>query len=166
MKNKLAIVFLLIVGLSQMIGDILQIPTLKGIAAATGASPAPKVFTAHNGFETYSSHFYLDWDDENGIRQSLLLTPQVYNGVKGPYNRRNTYGAAFSYAPVLYENPLTRPMFENVVQYALCGKSSILQELGINKVITSPMYLRLKPRQKLPDDNKWNLQHEVKCNGK
>ena len=166
MKNKLAITFLLIVGLSQIIGDILHIPAIKGIAAATGASPAPKVFTAHKGFETYSSHFYLDWNDENGIKQSLLLTPQVYNGVKGPYNRRNAYGAAFSYAPVLYDNPLTKPMFESVLRYALCGKSSILHELGVNKISTSPIYVRLEPRQTLPESNKWKLQHEVICNGK
>ena len=166
MKNKLALTFLLIVGLSQMVGDILHLPALKGIGAATGASPAPKVFTAHQGFETYSSNFYLDWDDENGIRQSLFLTPQVYNGVKGPYNRRNAYGAAFSYTPVLYENTLTRPMFESVVQHALCGKSSILHELGMKKILPLLMYVRLEPRQKLPEGNKWKLQHEVICNGK
>ncbi len=37
---------LLTLGLAQMAGDVLGIRALKGIAAATAASPAPKVFSA------------------------------------------------------------------------------------------------------------------------
>lgn len=164
MKSKLVLAFLLIVGLSQMLGDILEIPVLKAIGAATSSSPAPKVFTAHKGFETYSSLFYLDWTDQNDIKHSLLLTPEAYKGVEGPYNRRNAYGAAFSYAPVLYSNSKTIPMFESVMQYVFCGKSSILNELGINKNNAYPAYLRLDPRQQLPKDHIWKLQYEVICN--
>ena len=37
-----AALFLLIVGLLQMTGDLFRLPALKAVAAATGASPAPE----------------------------------------------------------------------------------------------------------------------------
>src|ERR1700733_2160100 len=60
-----ASVFLLVIGLLQMTGDLLRVPQLKGLAAATGASPAPKVFSSVQGLETFSSDFYVAWKDRN-----------------------------------------------------------------------------------------------------
>ena len=48
---------LIAVGCLQMVGDLTDIRAIKAVGAATGSSPAPKVFTAHKGFETYSSQF-------------------------------------------------------------------------------------------------------------
>jgi hypothetical protein len=143
----------------------LELPVLKAVAMATGASPAPKVFTAHKGFETYSSRFYIEWTDKGNKGHSLFLTPGVYSQIKGPYNRRNAYGAAISYGPVLSSDPKTKPMFESIVQYAFCGKAPILSELGIDKnSISGNIKIRLDPRQKLPDDHQWALTYEVLCN--
>ena len=112
---------MIVVGTTQMAGHVLGIPTLTALGAATGASPAPKVFTAHKGFETYSSKFHISWSDKNGAHHELHLTPSVYSNVRGPYNRHNAYGAALSYAPVLQSNSLTKPMHESVLRYTFCG---------------------------------------------
>jgi len=125
---------LLAVGLSQMVFDVLGLTTLKGLAAATMLAPAPKVFSAVRGFETYSTAFYLELGNE-----SVRLTPELYSRVQGPYNRRNVYGAALSYGPVLPE-ALRTP----VMRFALCGEAPLLAELGLQN--TGPVAVRFEPR--------------------
>jgi hypothetical protein len=140
-------VFLLTLGLLQMSGDLLRVPVLKGIGAATGASPAPKVFSSVQGLETFSSEFYVEWTDRTGVAHSLKLTPEVYAHIKGPYNRRNVFGAALAYAPILQGDPRTREMFESVIRYALCGQAPLLQEIGIDPNQFSGLpRIRLVPR--------------------
>ena len=56
--KQAAIPILLTVGLLQMTGDLLKIDWLKGFGAATVASPAPKVFSAVRGLETFSTRFF------------------------------------------------------------------------------------------------------------
>jgi hypothetical protein len=75
---------LLLVGLLQMTGDVLGLSALRGIGAATVASPAPKVFSAARGLETYSSRFFLEWTDREGAVRSLALTPEIYGRLAGP----------------------------------------------------------------------------------
>jgi hypothetical protein len=137
-------IFLLAIGLLQMTGDVLHLPALKAVAAATGASPAPKVFSTVQGLETFSSDFYVEWEDRNGVPHSLKLSPKVYSRIRGPYNRRNVFGAALSYAPVLDKDPRTRPMYASVVRYALCGEAPLLRELGIETAnLSAPPSIRL-----------------------
>jgi len=144
--NKTALV-LLAVGLLQMTGDIFDLPALKGIGAATVASPAPKVFSAVRGLETFSTRFFLEWTDRSGVAHSLPLTPEVYAQLAGPYNRRNVYGAALAYGPVLLTDPRTKPMFQALISYALCGEAPLLKELGINPAdIDGRAHVRLDPR--------------------
>ncbi len=132
MKPELAAALLLIVGSAQMVGAVTGIAPLQGLAAATGASPAPKVFSAHRGLETYSTDFVLGWTDHGGVEHELSLTPDVYSRLRGPYNRRNVYGAVLSYGPVLQANPTTRPMFESVARAALCDGAPLLVEIGVD----------------------------------
>ena len=157
---------LISVGCVQMVGDVLRILPLKAFGAATGASPAPKVFTAQDGFETYANRFFLEWRDAAGSKQSLELTPATYSGIGGPYNRRNVYGAVFSYAPVLDANPLTRPMFRTVLNRGLCGSPSVLTEVGVaaDAMKHGPLLIRLEPRRRY-DDARHALSHEVRCDG-
>src|SRR4030095_12354867 len=107
--NKAEII-LLIVGFLQMTGDVLGLSALKGIGAATVASPAPKVFSAARELETYSSRFFLEWTDRQGQAHSVALTSEIYSRLAGPYNRRNVYGAALAYGPVLSTDPRTQSM--------------------------------------------------------
>ena len=167
MKIKSIAVMTLLVGLgsAQMLGDLIANPTLKGFGLATHVSPAPKVFTAQEGFETFSSQFFLRWQDTDATYHELELTQETYQGIKGPYNRRNVYGAAVSYSPVLSRNPKTKTMFNGVSQYAFCGDAPLLQELGINpKTVRYPLVLELKPRDTDSQAEQWQLSYQVNCN--
>jgi hypothetical protein len=140
-------VLLLVVGLLQMAGDILHLPSLKALGLATAASPAPKVFSAVQGLETYSTRFYIDWTDANQQAHSTEITPELNSRIRGPYNRRNVYGAVLAYGPILVSNPQSRTMFEAVARYALCGKAPLLGELGIDPAnISGTVHIRLEPR--------------------
>jgi hypothetical protein len=99
MNHKLAAAALVAVGTAQMAGDLTGLTILKALGAATHASPAPKVFTSQRGLETFSAKFYVEWRDAAGESRSLQLTPQTYRALKGPYNRRNPYGATIAFAP-------------------------------------------------------------------
>jgi hypothetical protein len=125
------VIALLAVGLLQMTADMLQLRALKGVAAATAASPAPKVFSSVHGLETYSSRFFVEWTDKSGMFHSIKISPENTGGLRGPYNRRNVYGAVLAYGPVLQSDPSVRPMFESISRYALCGDAPLLRELGI-----------------------------------
>jgi hypothetical protein len=145
---KKAAVFLVALGLLQMTGDLLERyisepvgRAIKGVAAATTASPAPKVFSSVKGLETYSTRFSLEWTDRTGVGHSLRITPELYARLRGPYNRRNVYGAALAYGPVLPES-----LREPVMHYALCGDAPLLRELGIEPSdIIGPVRVRYEP---------------------
>lgn len=151
-------------GCLQMLGDLSGVTPLKALGAASHASPAPRVFTAHQGFETFSSRFFLEWTDAQGRPQQLELTPATYGRLAGPYNRRNAYGAALSYGPVLASNPATRPMFEAVSRHALCGDAPLLRELGIAASgIHSAVSVRLQPREAGSAHGGWPLAFTPDC---
>jgi len=154
MRNAAA-ALLIGLGLLQMIGDVLHLPAVKGIAAATTASPAPKVFSAVRGLETFSTRHTIEWTDRQGEAHSLRLTPEVGARLRGPYNRRNVYGAVLAYGPVLKTEPRTEPMFDAVTRYAFCGDAPLLRELGIDPdQLRGPVRVRYEPR---PDSDLGDL---------
>ncbi|QDG52302.1 hypothetical protein FIV42_16620 [Persicimonas caeni] len=141
---------LLVLGLAQMVGALLGIGPLKGLAAATVASPAPKVFSAAKGLETYSTEFFLEWRSVDGEEHVMALTPQVYPKLQGPYNRRNIYGAILAFGPVLYTEAPARPMFDAASEFALCGEAPVLRELGIDPAtVDGGVSVRYVPRDGL-----------------
>lgn len=144
--TRIAASLLLALGLAQIAGELAGIPALRAIAAATTASPLPKVFSAVRGLETYSTRFSVEWIDRSGAAHSLELTPESYKPLRGPYNRRNAFGAVVAYGPILSMDARTRPMFERVAAYALCGDAPLLRELGVDpKSLASPASIRLEP---------------------
>jgi hypothetical protein len=155
---------LIVVGSVQMIGDLSGNAEIKAAGALTHASPAPKVFTSQNGFETFSSRFFIDWTDTRGQQHTFELTPKSYRGLQGPYNRRNAYGAALSYGPVLAAIPRARPMLESVVRHSFCGNAPLLAELGIpgNEIIY-PLHVRLEPRDQASRAPQWQTDFPVQC---
>lgn len=166
MKSTLAAAALVAVGTLQMIGDVANVPAIRIVGAVTHASPAPKVFTAQSGFETFSSRFYIDWQDTLGVTHTVELTPREYRAVEGPYNRRNAYGAALSYAPVLVANPQTRAMQSSVVRYAFCGDAPLLREIGIRpEAVSGPLRVRLEPRDEKSRAPRWQTQFSITCTG-
>jgi hypothetical protein len=146
MRNAAAMA-LIVLGLLGMAGDLLRLPALKGLAAVTMASPAPKVFSSIQGLETYSTRFWLEWTTRDGTSRELPLAPEAAARLKGPYNRRNVFGAVLAYGPVLVSQETTRPMFQAVARYALCGQAPLLQELGIDTsdIVPGSVRLRLDP---------------------
>src|SRR5262249_24909163 len=140
-----SVILLLGLGLLQMAGDLLHIPAIKGVAAATAASPAPRVFSAARGLETYSTRFYVEWTDKSGQRRSVEITPQRAAGLRGAYNRRNVFGAVLAYGPVMQTDPMLRPMFDSVARHALCGPAPLLHELGMDpESMQGPPRIRLE----------------------
>ncbi len=147
-------IFLLALGLMQMAGDVLQLPWLKGIGAATGASPAPKVFSSVRGFETFSTRFFIEWTDTTGNFHSLEITPELYARLRGPYNRRNVYGALLAYGPVLQSDERTRALFNSVASYGLCKGAPLLRDLGISPAnVRGGFVIRLQPRAGTNSEN-------------
>jgi hypothetical protein len=133
-------------GLLQMAAEGAGLPALRGLALATTASPAPRVFSAVAGLETYSTRFAVEWTDPDGEEHSLELTPEAYAGLRGPYNRRNAYGAVVAYGPILSSSPATSEMFASVARYALCGDAPLLRELGIDpEQVVGSALIRLTP---------------------
>ena len=59
-----------VLGFTALVGNLAGLPVVKGLAAATAASPAPKVFTSHDGWETFSAGFEVNWR-ERGLRLGL-----------------------------------------------------------------------------------------------
>lgn len=149
--RTIAIGALALVGFAQMAGDIFHVPALKAIAAATAASPAPKVFSAVKGLETFSTRYFVEWTDATGGPHSLEITPERYARLRGPYNRRNVYGAVLAYGPVLESDPHTRSVFNAVSNYALCGDAPLLRELGIPpEAANGSLRIRLETRPGVP----------------
>ena len=142
-----AIGTLALIGFAQMAGDVFRFPPLKALAAATGASPAPKVFSAVKGLETFSTRFFIEWRDATGSSQSVEITSERYTHLRGPYNRRNVYGAVLAYGPVLQSDPHTLPLFNALSSYALCGEAPLLRELGIPaEAAKQSLHIRLETR--------------------
>jgi hypothetical protein len=117
---------LLIFSMIQMAGDLSGNRLLKGLGAASVAAPAPKVFCDLNGFEPFASTFVVTLDGDDTI--SLPITPDLYARLKGPYNRRNVYGAAIAGAPLLPES-----MRQTVLAYAFAPDGPLGRELGVPK---------------------------------
>lgn len=158
MKKILSTVFLLAIGSLQMAGDLFQQPALLAIGRATNSSPAPKVFTQQNGYETFSARFYIQYVDNEQRQHTTEITPQNYQLIKGPYNRRNMYGAAISYAPVLAQNPITQPMMHQVLEYALRHDSALLSSLGIVACDSHSIKLIIVPRSQSNQNNRFELK--------
>jgi hypothetical protein len=160
-RSAFVLSFLVILGCWQMAADLLGMPRLKALAAATQLSPAMKVFAAHDGYETHAAKFALSWKDRDGLVHELRLTPAVYRNIDGPYNRRNVYGAALAYGPLLRINPQTRQMQESVMQYAFCSPGILREELRI-PVDATQLRVRVMPVRPLQRSG-LELEWEARC---
>jgi hypothetical protein len=147
MKERIAAAFLLLLGSLHMLGYAIGSERLRGVAALTCASPAPKVFSAVKGLETYSTKFRIEWLDPFGAPQALDLKPEVYARLEGPYNRRNVYGSVLAFGPILATDPKTQAMHAAVMRHAACGDRPLLSELGIDpRTVSGKVRVVLEPR--------------------
>ena len=123
MRNYLYILVIFI-GCIQIIGHVIGVKEVKAFGMLTASSPLPIVFTEVKGVETFASDFYIEYIDEHGKQVSEQITPEMYAKLKGPYNRRNVYGAAISYGPIL-----DKKILNPVLEYGIC-KKVLLNEMG------------------------------------
>lgn len=124
-NNRLALVVLCL-GLLQMTGHLCGSKLLRGIGLATGISPFPKVFCEADGYEAFAARFQLEGTHADGSPWSRTLDPALYAQLKGPYNRRNAYGAAIAFAP-----RLPADLRGQVLSVALHPGSALRKELDI-----------------------------------
>lgn len=144
---------LLVVGLAAIAGDATGLAVLKGPALATMASPLPKVFSAVDGYETFAARFTVVAERPDGSRTVLELTPEVTRGLRGPYNRRNVYGAALAYGP-----KLPRPVWQAVFCYGLAPGGPLRAELGLPAdAVAVTVEIESKTRG---SDERWTLEAE------
>ena len=115
-KTNIACALLFAFGLIQMLGYLINSRPLRGIGAAYMVSPMPKVFSDVDGLETFASEFTLLYTDSKGHTGSVPIDPELYSQLKGPYKRRNVYGAALSYAPRLPDD-----LWQSVYNYGFNG---------------------------------------------
>ncbi|MFT4176891.1 MAG: hypothetical protein QM627_09565 [Luteolibacter sp.] len=125
LRNVLAI-SLLVIGSLQMTGYLLHSRTLRGIGLASGISPFPKVFCEADGYEAFAASFEIRGTDPQGNPWSRPLDPEWYSQLRGPYNRRNVYGAALAFAPRLPD-----ALRDHLLAESLAPDSALRAELGI-----------------------------------
>jgi len=145
-----AALLLAAVGLLQIAGWLTGVSALRGVGAASAVAPFPKVFSDVDGLETFASEFTLEAEVRPGEWTSVPITPQLYRRLDGPYNRRNVYGAALSYAP-----RLPPELWEAVYCYALGPDGPLRREL---RLPPEPVRLRVRLRTKTRGrDDSWIL---------
>ena len=100
--------------------------------------------------------------DVDGIAHVKRLTPRANRGLRGPYNRRNAYGAMIAGGPMLSANAATRAMHAAALSYTRCGAGSALDELGIDRrTIAGPVTIELILRTVPKAD--WQLAFNAAC---
>ena len=135
----------------QMAGYVTGSVSLRGTGAATAASPLPKVFSDVDGLETFASEFTLRYREPDGTVIEMAITPELYGRLTGPYNRRNVYGAALSYAP-----RLPRELWEPVFCYGLGPEGPLRKELGLGAE-ASDVSVTIRTRTRGRSDT-WTLE--------
>jgi hypothetical protein len=113
------------IGLLQSIGYVTGCKVVRQLGQVSGSSPLPIVFTEVKGLETFASSFFIQFTNKAGAREEVLITPAMYSRLKGPYNRRNVYGAVISYGPVL-----KKELWEPVLSYGIC-RGVLQREMGL-----------------------------------
>jgi len=109
-----------------MLGYLTGSKVLRGIGAASVISPLPKVFSDVDGLETFASKFTMEIETKSGQKVEKEITPELYVKLGGPYNRRNVYGAALSYAPRLPE-----PLWQSVYCYGMREGGPLRHEFNL-----------------------------------
>ena len=137
-NTRKTIVWLFLVwSLIAIIGYIFKIDALRGLGLAYQVSPLPVVFSDVNGFETFSADFKIELQfvpsvDTTPSPTTYVIDPQFYSQLKGPYNRRNVYGAAISYGPRLPEK-----VWKSILKFGLCSHGPLARESEIQHEIGS-----------------------------
>lgn len=110
-QNRLGIA-LLCIGMMAMTGDLVGSFALKGLGAISCVAPFPKVFSEMDGVEGFAGEFEIQVERADGEIEIVPINPALYAKLRGPYNRRNVYGAALAGGPFLPEE-LWQPVYQH-----------------------------------------------------
>jgi hypothetical protein len=109
-----------------------------------------KVFTDADGLEPFASTFTLVIEFDSGETEQIVMTPEFYRRLKGPYNRRNAYGAALAYAP-----RLPRPLWESLFSYGFSEHGPLRSELQLpEKMVGTRVIIETNTRGRT---DRWEL---------
>ena len=148
--RKIIYSLIVAIGFLQTIGYLTKVENIRNLGILSSASPLPIVFTEVRGVEAFAADFYLSWTDESNKLQEVKLTPALYAKLKGPYNRRNAFGAAIAGGPILPEK-----IWKPILQYGLC-ENVLENELGL-AIDKESCELLIKTRTKDRNDE-WKLK--------
>jgi hypothetical protein len=135
MKQHILAVSICVIGSLQMIGHLTGSRALRGAGLATGISPFPKVFCEADGYEPFAAAFSLT--DDKGV--DIAIDAERYSQLRGPYQRRNVYGAALAYAPRLPDD-LRDHLFAKV----LLPASPLVEELNLPDLQNPKIQIRTR----------------------
>ena len=102
-------------------------------------APCPKVFCDMGGMEPFASCFEIIADGDKTTR--IPITPELYRQLRGPYNRRNVYGAAIAAAPILPER-----VWRTVFSYAFNPNGQLRHDLALLKTNSIHILVRARTR--------------------
>lgn len=108
------------------VGFITGLAPLKGLGLAWMISPLPIVFSDTNGFEAFAAKFSMTFTLPDGSEISKPITFREAANLRGPYNRRNVYGAIIGYAPRL---PIS--MVQSGLHFGICKTKTLLKEFDL-----------------------------------
>lgn len=164
-KNKNAdikmilLIILLLIGIMSPLGYILNSPTIKGLGFISTASPLPFVFSSYNSIETFSTEFNLDINMINGSKLNINMDNNLYQSLKGPYNRRNVYGVIFSHGPFFTDSKLIE-IRQQILYWGLCSNSKgngiLAKEFGIYNPIKN-VTINITSKMLTRKNKKWTM---------
>ncbi|MBL4846224.1 MAG: hypothetical protein JKY65_11905 [Planctomycetes bacterium] len=153
-RHERAALGVLALGLLSFLGQLTGVPVLKGVGAASGVAPLPKVFSAHKGVETFAWDLTLVYD-RDGLEERVPMTPERCASFSGPYNRRNVYGALLSYGPLLPDE-----LRRAVAREAFSPQGRLRRELDVPADAEN---LRVELRSKTPGSPRSWVLTELEC---
>lgn len=156
-KIKWSVWIVLLIGHISIFGKLIDNELIQGLGFMTAASPLPLVFSKFRGIEGFASQFRVNYIN-SGQAEIMAITPQNYQSLKGPYNRRNAFGAAIAGAPMLTgENE--KKMVDSVISYSFCTEK-LKKEFQIpGEAIVKELIVESKTRGA---EKTWTFQ--VACN--
>jgi hypothetical protein len=138
-----------------MTGDLLGLRKLKGLGIISTAAPCPKVFCNLGGYEGFACSFEIHYETAAGEPRVTAITPELYARLRGPYNRRNVYGAALAGAPLLPE-----AMWQSIFRYGFDPGGPLRRELGVPPDARN-LAVRIQTRAGGPEPQQtWTLRLE------
>ncbi len=146
--QKFSFYFLILIGCLQFLGIALGSKQLKGLGLATVASPLPLVFSHFRNHETFAADFHIFLTQQNKIIYEKQITPKLYSNLQGPYNRRNIYGAVFSYGPHLNQAG-EKKLVQTALKNAFCNNGFLAKEFQLPQLFDlAKIHIRTKTKNK------------------